>query len=439
MEIVAVADLKIGMFVVEPDCPWSDLPFPLQGFAISTPRQIDVFREKCRYVYVDRSRSLEDWYVEKKREFDRPLQSRPLTGSGPEAPAPRALGKPAMLWQETLQPAPLKQRRRSFLTMLQNSEDRFDRYALSQELVRIEPQFDQLAQSLEKTLKAVEQEAPVDAHEVQDGVREIAGSLKRNPDALQWLLRLKRADEYSFDHAMDVSINMMMLGVHIGWRGQRLFNLGLAGMLQDVGKNALPPGVLSKREPLSPDEKRLVRSHVAGSLEILYEMSGLPEDVLMIVARHHERWDGSGYPRGLQSVNIGLAAEMAGLVDSFCAMLKDKPYRAAIGHQQALEELHKQRDSLFNPVLMEQFVQCVGLYPVGSLVELNTGEVGVVLQQNRVQRSRPSLLIMLDAKKEPVTSYTVIDLRDDANASYRVAQALPLGAYGLSAHDYYLG
>ena len=97
MEIVAVADLKIGMFVVEPDCPWSELPFPLQGFAISTPRQIDVFREKCRYVYVDRQRSLEEWYVEKKREFDRPLQSRPLGGGAPETPAPRALGKPAIM------------------------------------------------------------------------------------------------------------------------------------------------------------------------------------------------------------------------------------------------------------------------------------------------------------------------------------------------------
>ena len=159
----------------------------------------------------------------------------------------------------------------------------------------------------------------------------------------------------------------------------------------------------------------------------------------MIVARHHERWDGSGYPRGLQSVNIGLAAEMAGLVDSFCAMLKDKPYRAAIGHQQALEELHKQRDALFNPVLMEQFVQCVGLYPVGSLVELNTGEVGVVLQQNRVQRSRPRVVVMLDGDKQPVRNYRVVDLREPAHASLRVSRALPYNAYGLAAHDYYLG
>lgn len=437
MEIVSVADLKIGMFVVEPDCPWSELPFALQGFLIATPRQIDVFREKCRYVYVDRTRSVEEWHVERKREFDRPLKSQPFARK--EEEPQRVLSKPAMLWQETLEPAPLKQRRRRFLSLLQNSEDRFDRYALAQELVRVEPQFDELAQSLQKTIKAVEQEAPVDAREMHEGIQEIVGSLKRNPDALQWLLRLKRTDEYSFDHAMDVSINMMMLGVHIGWRGQRLFNLGLAGMLQDVGKNALPAEVLAKAEPLTDDEKRLVRSHVASSLEILYEMSGLPEDALMIVARHHERWDGSGYPRGLHGSNIGLAAEMAGLVDSFCAMLKDKPYRSAMGHQQALEALHGQRDRLFNPVLMEQFVQCVGLYPVGSLVELDTGEVGVVLQQNRVQRSRPSILIMLDRKKEPVTTYTVIDLRDDANDRYRVAKALPLGAHGLSAQDYYLG
>lgn len=437
MEIVTAADLKIGMFVVEPDCSWGELPFALQGFVISTPRQIEIFQSKCRYVYVDRSRSRDEWFVERKREFDRPLKSAPLLATA--APAEAVVRKPAMLWQEMREVAPRQERRRRFLSLLQHTEDKYDRYSLSQELIRVEPQFDELAQSLQKTFKAVETEAPIDAGEVHDGVREIVGSLKRNPDALMWLLRLKRTDEYSFDHAMDVSINMLMLGVHIGWRGQRLFNLGLAGMLQDVGKNALPSEILAKSDPLNGDEKRVIRSHVAASLELLFEMSGLPEDVLMIVARHHERWNGSGYPRGLMSVNIGLAAEMAGLVDSFCAMLKDKPYRKALGHQQALEELHGQRDTLFNPVLMEQFVQCVGLYPVGTLVELSTGEVGVVLQQNRVQRSRPAVLLMLDAAKQPVRTYTLIDLRDEANDARRVAQALPLGAYGLSTHDYYLG
>jgi len=119
-------------------------------------------------------------------------------------------------------------------------------------------------------------------------------------------------------------------------------------------------------------------------------------------------------------------------------MQKDKPYRGALGHQEALEELHGLRGKKFNPSLIEQFVQCVGLYPIGTLVELSTGEVGVVIQQNRVQRSRPRIVVMLDAEKKQVRSYRVIDLRDEAHASLRVAKALPHNAYGLAANDYYL-
>jgi HD-GYP domain-containing protein (c-di-GMP phosphodiesterase class II) len=209
--------------------------------------------------------------------------------------------------------------------------------------------------------------------------------------------------------------------------------------MQDIGKTQLPIELLTKKHGLSAEERQLVRSHVASSLEILYSQAQIPAEVIEIVSRHHERWDGSGYPRGLKFEQIGMAAEIAGMADSFCAMLKDKPYRSALGHQEALEELHDLRGRKFNPVLMEQFVQCVGLYPIGTLVELSGGEVGVVIQQNRVQRSKPRVVLMLDADKQPVRMYRIIDLREAAHAKLRIAKALPHNAYGLSANDYYLG
>ncbi|HMT80717.1 MAG TPA: HD domain-containing phosphohydrolase, partial [Azonexus sp.] len=211
------------------------------------------------------------------------------------------------------------------------------------------------------------------------------------------------------------------------------------GMMQDIGKIQLPHELLAKTTPFSAAEMKVVRSHVASSLEMLYSQVNLPQEVMLNVSRHHERWDGSGYPRRLKFEQIGLAAEIAGLADSFCAMLKDKPYRTALGHQEALEELHNLRGKMFNPALMEQFVQCVGLYPIGTLVELNTGEVGVVIQQNRVQRSKPRVVVMLDAGKKQVRAYRVVDLREDANSALRIAKALPHNAYGLAANDYYLG
>lgn len=435
MEIVSVADLKIGMFVVEPDCPWTDLPFALQGFVISTPKQVEIFQGKCRFVHVDYSRSLNEFYRETRRERDRPLRSAPMARPETEAaPMPRRRAPFSLQAVDER----VRTRRQRFLGFLQQQDGSEHARELGSELEFIEPRFDDFQHTLHATFKHLEAEQSMDLRQVREGLHDMAGSLKRNPDALVWLLRLRQVDEYSFDHAVDVAVYLLMLGSHVGWRGQRLIELGLAGLLQDVGKSQLPPDLLTKTGSLTPDEQALVRSHVASSLEILFAHAHLPSDVLLIVSRHHERWDGSGYPRGLCGNQIGIGGEMAGLVDSFCAMLKHKPYRNAVGHQGALEDLYNQRNRQFNPALLEQFVQCVGLYPIGTLVELDTGEIGVVIQQNRVQRSRPRILLLLDREKESVPGYQVIDLRDKGCQKLHVARTLPHDAYGLSGDDYYL-
>lgn len=437
MEIVSVSDLKIGMFVAEPDCPWTELPFALQGVLISRPEQVEVFQQKCRFVYVDRSRSLNEHYRAPKRGTDRALRPLLQTGSAPLDAESGRSRQPLFSVSQVEERRHL--RRRRFLEFLHQQEDTEHARALAQELIHIEPRFDGLQTALQKTFQSIMTEREIDFSSVREGIRDLSGSLQRNPDALMWLLRLKRKDQYSFDHAMDVSVYLLMLGSHIGWRGQPLIELGMAGMLQDVGKVQLPVELLAKTEPLTPEEVELIHSHVASSLEILYTQASLPSDVLVTVSRHHERWDGSGYPRGIKLDQLGMAAEMAGLVDSFCAMLKNKPYRTALGHQAALEELYKLRDRKFGLALMEQFVQCVGLYPIGTLVELSSGEVGIVIQQNRVQRSRPRVLVMLDAEKQQVLGYRVIDLRSDQFSDCRVSKALPHDAYGLETHDYHLG
>ena len=435
MEIVSVAELKIGMFVAEPDCPWTDLPFALQGFVISKPEQIDVFQCKCRFVNVDRSRSLDEQYSQPKQTFDRPLRAQPFVSNGAKDEAVKVRRASHLHINEVDQ---RKYKRRRFLEFLQRQDGSEYARELSHELAYIEPRFDDFQSALQTTFRSIASEQKIDLVSVTEGIRDMSGSLKRNPDALMWLLQLRRIDQYSFDHAIDVAVYLLLLGNHVGWRGQKLIELGTAGLLQDIGKTQLAPELLNKGEALSDDEQALIRSHVASSLEILYASTHLPNDVLLIVSRHHERWDGSGYPRRLKFEQLGLAAEMAGLVDSFCAMLKDKPYRNALGHQGALEEIYRQRNHKFNPVLLEQFVQCVGLYPIGTIIELDNGEVGVVIQQNRVQRSRPRILLLLDIHKAHLPGYKVIDLRDPAHAGMHVVKSLPHDAYGLSADDYYL-
>ncbi|MBS1139147.1 MAG: Metal-dependent phosphohydrolase, subdomain [Proteobacteria bacterium] len=435
MEIVSVADLKIGMFIAEPDCSWSEFSFAFQGFVISTPAQIEIFQRKCRFVSIDRTRSLNEHYAAPKPGWDRPLKSAPFQNLTTKNEPKPGGGLPHVAFTQEVQ----QSRRRRFRDFLHSQKDDEHIRALARELAHIEPRYDELSEALQQAFDAFAEDKEVDIGAVRDGLRDIAGSLQRNADAVMWLLRLRQRDQYSFDHAMDVAVSMIMLGTHIGWREHQLLELGLAGLMQDIGKTQLPIELLTKKAGLSAEERQLVRSHVASSLEILYSQAQIPAEVIEIVSRHHERWDGSGYPRGLKFEQIGMAAEIAGMADSFCAMLKDKPYRSALGHQEALEELHDLRGRKFNPVLMEQFVQCVGLYPIGTLVELSGGEVGVVIQQNRVQRSKPRVVLMLDADKQPVRMYRIIDLREAAHAKLRIAKALPHNAYGLSANDYYLG
>ena len=421
MEIVPVSELKVGMFVAEPDCPWTDLPFSLQGFIIAEPAEIDTFKQHCQFVYIDRAFSTGEQFRAALRERDIPLQSQPFSKREVSAEVARR-----------------QEKRRHFLRYLYDQDASVAAKELSRELSYIEPHFDSLQDSLRKTLDGLQVEDKVDFRNIEDKLGELSNSLMRNPDAVMWLLRLKKADDHSFDQAMDVAVYLLLLGKHVGFTGKRLTELSLAGLLQDVGKTALPPRLLVKVEELTDAERELVRSHVASSLELLCLQHSLPPEVLMIVANHHERWDGSGYPRGLKLKQIGTAAEMAGLIDSFCAMMKSKPYRPAMGHQEALEKLYQLRDHQFNPALLEQLVQCVGLYPIGTLLELDSGEVGVVIQQSRTQRSRPRVLLLLDEQKEKIRAYQVIDLREPRFSNRHVKKALPHDAYGLLAEDYYL-
>ncbi len=229
MEILSVAELKIGMFVAEPDCPWAEFTFAFQGFVISTPEQVDIFQTKCRFVYIDRSRSLNEHYAPPKHEKDGPLKASLFQRGPVEEDLSGRLGTISLVAEKR------QSRRRRFLDFLHSQKDNDDARELSRELSYIEPRYDQLSVALTETFRLFSEGQDVDIAALREGLRDISGSLQRNPDAVMWLLRLKQFDQYSFDHAMEVAVNMILLGSHIGWRDQRLLELGLVGLLQDIG------------------------------------------------------------------------------------------------------------------------------------------------------------------------------------------------------------
>ena len=272
---------------------------------------------------------------------------------------------------------------------------------------------------------------------VQEAVGYMVESVIRNPDALMWLSRLKSEDSYTYEHGLNCSIYMMAFGRHMGLASDSLQVLGAAGLMQDVGKIRLSHDLIERRGDLEWEEFEMIKTHVQHSLEILQASSNTSPLVIDVVAQHHERADGSGYPHGLAGEQIWQLGGMAGIVDVYTALTASRPYAGPIPSQEALRSLYDWRGTYFDDNLIEQFIQCIGIYPVGSLVELNTGEVAVVVSQNRKRRLRPRVMMILDIDKQPVARPRMLDLMLDpltqTGTMYAITQALSANAYDMSA------
>ncbi|RCS57523.1 HD-GYP domain-containing protein [Parvibium lacunae] len=273
-------------------------------------------------------------------------------------------------------------------------------------------------------------------------VSDMVDSVIANPDALMWVARLRQGDAQAYSHGLKVAIYLIGMGRQIGLPREHLNQLGLVGMLLDIGKLKIPRLLLQRAGTLSDDEYATVQQHVARGLELLQQQSSLAEAVLTGIAQHHERLDGSGYPTGLQGHAISLYGRMAGIVDTFTAMTSPRPYAQAYSAYDALAHLYEWSGRLFHEPLIEKFVQAVGIYPVGSLVELSTGEVAIVLAHNRVRRLQPRILVLTGPDKISLKFPRELNLLYQSETvdgqPIRIAAGLPAGSYNLDVRDNYL-
>jgi len=249
----------------------------------------------------------------------------------------------------------------------------------------------------------------IDAPRVKEAVTSMTDSVVRNPDTMLLLAKMKESGEHTLDRAFGVSIYMITFGRFLHLPREQLDLLGMLGLLQDVGKVRLPPDLLDKVAPLSESELKVCKSHVRHSVAILRETVGLPPGLPELAALHHERYDGSGYPAGMKGGEIGLFGGIASLVDCFDALTHPRPYGEAVSPSNALTMLYNWRDMHFDGPLVEQFIQCIGIYPVGALVELYSGEVAAVISQNPTMRLMPKVMIVLGSDKKPVKPPRVVE------------------------------
>jgi len=272
-------------------------------------------------------------------------------------------------------------------------------------------------------------------------VDDMVQSVIRNPDALLWLTKLRSVDTYAYDHAIDTSVLAVMFGRHLGLPQEQLQELGLTGLLFDIGKVKLPPNLLSKPGKLTDEEFALVKQHVDFSIEILNQSSGVSERVINGVRHHHERHDGHGYPHGIHGSDIPIFARIIAIVDCFDAITSPRPYRAAISSHHAIRQMYEWRDTEFQAQLYEQFIQCLGVYPTGTIVELSSGEVAIVVAQNRTRRLRPRVMLILDDEKVALTRNSLLDLKEEMPGPgarpLEIINSHDSGAFGIDPKLYF--
>ena len=384
-----VTELQFGMYIAELDRPWTDTPFMFQGFVLSSPRQLEALKKYCTTVFVDTERS-------------------------ERVAVPAGVGNTVYAEKASVE---------------QESGPARVAYSNSRTLMR-------------DVLSTVRIGRTLDAERVKSAVTSMTESVLRNPDALLLLSQLRKKGEYNESHALDVSIYMITFGRFLELAPAQIEFLGYLGLLQDVGKLRLPGKLLEKRGRLSAEEFELAKLHVDYSVQILQSTPGLPPDLPGIAARHHERQDGSGYPKKLRGGEIGMLGSMAAIVDTFDALTVHRPHADPVSPSAAISMLYKWRGAFFDAYLVEQFIRCIGIFPVGSLVQLNTGEVGVVIAQNSAKRLQPRVMVIRDAAGNPIYPQKLIDLSRSPKATaeepYRILGTLEFGSVPFDPEELFM-
>lgn len=395
---ISVEYLQIGMYVSDLDRPWSETPFLIEGLRLTEDDELERLRQLCQRVYVDPKRSnpeVQSQLRERAMPMERP---KPANDSTYRVYRLHPIERPA-----------------------------------EEELRRVSPAFTE-AREMFRRMMHDEQTWHRNIPQVKQTVGRFAESVLANPSALNWLSRIKNENEYTAEHCLNVGVMAMIFGRHLGYDRKQIEELGLAGMLHDVGKMKLNREILDKPGKLTAAEFAHIRTHALQGYQMLVDDAEIPLAVKNTSRDHHERLDGTGYPYGKRSDEIGLLARIIGIVDTYDAITSDRPYSKARPPSEALRILYKARGDHYDDALVIRFIECIGIYPPGSIVELSNGMVGMVLSVDPGNRLHPRVLVTLDEDKRTIPE-TVIDLASDSHQgedALEIKAVLQPGSYNLS-------
>ena len=405
---VAIGDLKPGMYVARLDRPWLETPYKVQGGLIKSENDIEGLAKYCEFVYID---------IEKS--------GGPGPGAGLEEPAKRLSNDEQI--RLLIDNAPRKYEYQSkFKDELKTAYQ--EHATLSSAIKRI----------LDKTVNNNHLDLPT----IEKAVMPMVESVMRNPDAFAWLTMMEKRDGYAYNHSLSAAIWAAAFGRNLGLPIKQIQQVSMGALLFDIGKIKLPEKLISNPNLYNAVEFNLVKKHVDYSLDIVKSIDGISEDIEEMIATHHERHDGSGYPKGLKGNSIPLFGKMAGIIDCYDAIISERLHAAAISPHDAVKKLYNWSGSEFQPELIEQFIQVVGVYPVGTLVELSDGRIGVVVSHNKARRLRPRVMILMNKDKKFYSKFKTINLSnvkdDEDGRPLNIIKTVQPGFYGIDPGQFFL-
>lgn len=275
--------------------------------------------------------------------------------------------------------------------------------------------------------KAIEAEAAAPL------VEEISNSILRNPGALISLARLKTADDYTFMHSVAVCALMIALARKLGLDEQQTHDAGMAGLLHDLGKATIPLTVLNKPGKLTDEEFALVKTHPEAGYKLLLSGIGISEMAKDVCLHHHEKIDGSGYPMGLTGETISLYAKMGAVCDVYDAITSNRPYKTGWCPAESIKRMAEWKGH-FDPIVFQAFVKSLGIYPIGSFIRLESGKLGVVVEQGEQSLLKPKVRVFFSTKSQAYIKPETIDL---ARSPEKIAGHEDAAKWGINNIDRY--
>src|SRR3990167_2146775 len=381
---IPVHDLRLGMYVSELDRPWRETPFLFQGFEVQSDEQIEQLSQYCQHVYIDTEQG-----------YDVSPKSRPSANVAPALILSKEQKEPVIKFEKVL--------------------ERFTHGHRRPPLYQ-------------------------DVTILEEEIGRARDSVIRNPDALMCLNQLKDKDEYTALHSLRVCVLALAFGRHLDLTNDELNLLGIGALLHDIGKMKVPNDILNKPEKLTEEEFIIIKSHVPHGVSILEQTHGISSASIDVARYHHERYAGGGYALGFKGDDIGLFGSVGAIVDCYDAITSDRSYHSGMSAHDALTKMYSWRGRDFQPLMVEQFIQCMGIYPIGSVVELSNGSIGVVISINRARRLKPKVALVLNSDKTPFAPTKVIDLMhetvEDGSQGLEIRKVLPPGEHGVIPTNY---